>query len=341
MGETSVAKGVRSVADDYDAACKRLLAERQVLSRILKGCLDEFARADLQEIEHECLAGDVRIGVDPVERDEVAGRVLELSEEDTTPTEGRVTFDIRFDALLPRDEYEEVSRVHVEVNVEAQNKFKPGYPLVKRAMYYSGRMISMQGASVVSKSRYGRLRKVTSIWVCTHPDKSYIGTATSFRIEPKRLLGDADYPRSDYDLVEVVMLCLNCDDPGSSEGVLGMLEVLLATSMSASEKVSVLQDEYGMIMTESMNEEVSDMCNLSEGVLEEGREQERQKFAEERGRFAEERGRFAEERGRFAEERKRFLETAVSLVRDGLLGPREAADRFGLPEDELLRAMSA
>lgn len=89
MGETSVAKGVRSVADDYDAACKRLLAERQVLSRILKGCLDEFARVDLQEIEHECLAGDVRIGVDPVERDEVAGRVLELSEEDTTPTEGR------------------------------------------------------------------------------------------------------------------------------------------------------------------------------------------------------------------------------------------------------------
>ena len=68
------------------------------------------------------------------------------------------------------------------------------------------------------------------------------------------------------------------------------------------------------------------MCNLSEGVLEEGREQERQRFAEERGRFA--------------EERKRFFETAVSLVRDGLLGPREAAERFGLPEDDLLKAMA-
>ena len=62
------------------------------------------------------------------------------------------------------------------------------------------------------------------------------------------------------------------------------------------------------------------MCNLSEGVLEEGREQERQKFAEER---------------------KRFFETAVSLVRDGLLGPHEAAERFGLPEEDLLRAVTA
>ena len=193
LGDTSVAKGIRSVADDYDAACKRLLAERQVLSRILKGCMEEFAPADLQTIEHECLAGDVRIGTDPVDRDDVAGRVLELSEEDTTPAEGRVTFDIRFDALLPYDVNEDGSRVHVEVNVEAQNKFSPGYPLVRRAIYYSGRMISMQGANVVSKSRYGRLRKVTSIWVCTHPDKGYVATATSFRIVPKRLLGDADY----------------------------------------------------------------------------------------------------------------------------------------------------
>ena len=332
MGETSVARGIRSVANDYDAACKRLLAERQVLSRILQGCLDEFAALDLRVIEKECLAGDVRVGADPVGRDEVAGRVLGLSEEDATAAEGGVTFDIRFDAYLPGGMGEGDDRVHVEVNVEAQNRFNPGYPLVKRAIYYCGRMVSMQGADVVTKSRYGRLRKVTSIWVCTHPDRPRAGTATSFRIEPRSLLGNAKYPCADYDMLEVVMLCLNDADPGSSEGVLGMLEVLLATGVGAGEKVAALRDEYGMIMTDSMNEEVGDMCNLSEGVLEEGREQERQRFAEERGRFA-------EERGRFAEERQRFFETAVSLVRDGLLGPREAAERFGLPEDDLLKAL--
>ena len=60
------------------------------------------------------------------------------------------------------------------------------------------------------------------------------------------------------------------------------------------------------------------MCNLSEGVLEEGRRQERQKFAEER---------------------RRFFETAASLVRDGILGAREAAERFGLSEDDIVKAL--
>ena len=345
MGETSVAKGLRSIANDYDAACKRLLAERQVLSRILQGCLDEFATADLQTIEQTCLAGDVHIGTDPVDRDEAAGRVLALSAEDTTVAEGKATFDIRFYATVPGNNGDG-DCVSVEINVEAQNKYDPGYPLLKRAIYYCGRLISMQGTDVVSRSRYGRLRKVASIWVCTHPNKQHAGTATSFRIEPRDLIGNAEYQRPDYDLIEVVMLCLNDAEPGSSEGALGMLEVLLTTRMSAGKKLAWLSGRYGMIMTEAMNEEVDEMCNLSEGVLEEGREQERRKFAEERGRFAEERGRFAEERGRFAEERGRFaeergrfFETALSLVRDGILAPREAAERFGFPEGDILGAL--
>ena len=326
MGETSVAKGLRSVANDFDAACKRLLAERQVLSRILRGCLDEFAGANLQTIEQTCFAGDVHIGTDPVDRDEAAGRVLGLSEEDATVAEGKVYFDIRFNATIPDCEKDD-DYVSVEVNVEAQNKYDPGYPLLKRAVYYCGRLISMQGANVVSKSRYGRLRKVISIWVCTHPDEQRAGTVTSFRIEPRSLLGNAEYPRSDYDLIEVVMLCLNDHEPGSSEGALGMLEILLTTRMNADKKLALLSRRYGMIMTDSMNEEVDAMCNLSEGVLEEGREQGRAE-GREQGRAE----------GRELE-RRQFFEAAVSLVRDGLLAPREAAERFGFAEGELLRAL--
>ena len=118
-----------------------------------------------------------------------------------------------------------------------------------------------------------------------------------------------------------------------------MLEILLTPKISANKKLSMLRDGYGMIVSDNISEEVDYMCNLSEGVLEEGREQERRKFAEERRRFAEERGRFAEERGRFAEERGRFFETAASLVRDGLLGTHAAAERFGLSEDDLIKAL--
>ena len=72
MNDTSIARGVRSVASDYDTACKRLLSEKQVLSRILHEWLHEFAKTNPCDIEHKCLEGEPRIGVDRVDRDEAA-----------------------------------------------------------------------------------------------------------------------------------------------------------------------------------------------------------------------------------------------------------------------------
>ena len=57
------------------------------------------------------------------------------------------------------------------IDVEAQNKFYPGYPLIMRAMYYSSRMISSQYGTEFEKSHYEKIRKVCSVWVCLHPPK--------------------------------------------------------------------------------------------------------------------------------------------------------------------------
>ena len=61
------------------------------------------------------------------------------------------------------------------------------------------------------------------------------------------------------------------------------------------------------------------MCNLSEGVFQRGVDKGREEGREE--------------------ERARFLVTAASLVRDGVLALREAADRFGFSESELRSAL--
>ena len=41
----------------YDAACKRLLANKQVLARILKSCVPEFYDCDCKDIESKYIEG--------------------------------------------------------------------------------------------------------------------------------------------------------------------------------------------------------------------------------------------------------------------------------------------
>ena len=55
------------------------------------------------------------------------------------------------------------------------------------------------------------------------------------------------------------------------DGVLRMLDVLLSNETSEAEKRKILQDDYDIQMTQTMEREVSVMCNLSKGVREKGR----------------------------------------------------------------------
>ena len=66
------------------------------------------------------------------------------------------------------------------------------------------------------------------------------------------------------------MLCLGGPDGENYDGVLRMLDVLLSNETSEAEKRRILQDDYDIQMTRTMESEVSVMCNLSKGVMEKG-----------------------------------------------------------------------
>ena len=68
------------------------------------------------------------------------------------------------------------------------------------------------------------------------------------------------------------MLCLGGLDGENYDGVLRMLDVLLSNETSEAEKRKILQDDYDIQMTQTMEREVSVMCNLSKGVMEKGLE---------------------------------------------------------------------
>lgn len=87
-------------------------------------------------------------------------------------------YDIRFDALAPASG----DMIRLIVNVEGQNNFYPGYPLTKRVFYYCGRMISAQYGTVFTHKHYEKLKKVYSVWICTHPPRNRENTITKYHI---------------------------------------------------------------------------------------------------------------------------------------------------------------
>ncbi len=267
-GETTISQGLHTTDDSagYDAACKRVLSEKAILARIMKACLVEYQDCDVDEIAEKYIEGQPQVSAVPVLPDEGGSIISGLDTEDKSVHEGTVTYDIRFRATAPSSG----EPIGLIVNVEAQNDFYPGYPLIKRGIYYCCRMISSQYGREFSGSHYEKIKKVYSIWICMNPPKKRENTITRYRLMEEHLVGEATEPTRNYDLLSIIMLCLGGPDGENYDGVLRMLDVLLSNETGEAEKRKILRDDYDIQMTQTMQREVSVMCNLSKGVLEKG-----------------------------------------------------------------------
>ena len=253
-----------------DASCKRLLANKIILAWILKTCVEEYKDCGIQEIEENYIEGKPQIAEIAVHKDEIVPENHELIEgrqnEDNSILEGMITYDIRFDAVTPVDR-ELISMI---VNVEAQNDFYPGYPIIKRGIYYGSRMISSQYGTVFTNSHYEKMKKVYSIWVCINPPKYRENSINVYSFHEKQLIGSVNEKREFYDLIAIAMICLGSEEDKNCEGLVKLLTVLFSTEKDASEKKRILHDEFNIAMTKTMESEVYDMCNYSKGVEEKG-----------------------------------------------------------------------
>ena len=120
------------------------------------------------------------------------------------------------------------------------------------------------------KDCYEKIKKVYSIWICMDPPNYRANTITQYRLMEENLIGKVVEPVDHYDLLSIVMICLGGPEQANYSGILRMLDVLLSHETSEAEKKRVLQNDYGIPMTETIEREVSLMCNLSKGVEEKG-----------------------------------------------------------------------
>lgn len=268
--ENILAKNISSAGDkaSYDAACKRLLANRVVLAWIMKSCLEEYRNCDIQDIIEQYIEGKPDIAEVPVNIDEqVLGEQIEnRSTEDTSMYEGTVTYDIRFCAEVPALK----EKIRLIINIEAQNDFYPGYPIIKRGIYYCSRLISSQYGVEFSDAHYENIKKVYSIWICMNPPKYRRNSINRYSIKEEHLVGNSSEKVENYDLLTAIMICLGDSDDENVSGILKLLEVLLSPDREADEKKKILQNDFFIEMTKTLEREVSIMCNLSKGVEEKG-----------------------------------------------------------------------
>ena len=258
---------------EYDAAAKKLLSSKKILAWILKYCVEEFKDCSIADIRDRYIIGIPETASAPVLPDETnaaakvnADRISGERTEDTSVTEGKVTFDIRFRAITPRNEL-----VQLIINIEAQRSRRTSYPLLKRAMYYVSRLISSQYGVDFDKAQYGKIKKVYSIWLCMDaPDDR--GGITRYRMQEEPEYGNILDEKENYDLQQVVMVYVAHARADMENRLLNLLGELFVSEDDASRKKAELIEHYDIDLNENEERLVSTMCNLSVGVYVRGRE---------------------------------------------------------------------
>nr|WP_288663623.1 hypothetical protein [uncultured Dorea sp.] len=263
----------------YDESCKNILANKIILAWIMKSCMKEYKDSSICDIADHYIEGTPEISQREVHRDEVPasdpGKIRGENTEDKAVNEGTVRYDIMFRAILPQGQ----ERIELIINIEAQKDFYPGYPLIKRGIYYGCRMISSQYGTIFTNSHYEKIQKVYSIWICFNPPEKRKNSINIYSVKEKSVVGKVKEKEADYDLLIAVMICLdsgkeekegNYQEGTEESEILRLLEVLFSTEKELKEKEKILENEYGITMTYEEKEEVEKMCNLSEYVWEKG-----------------------------------------------------------------------
>lgn len=279
MEDTNLAQAISATNDSgstYDTNIKFLLADKQILSWILKYTLDEFKDMDVLDIRN-CIGNDIDVDTKSVEPGlSNLGRIKGTLTEDSVPGEGTIYYDIRFTAYC-RD-----TEMKILVNLEAQmtsDANKLGYHLENRIIFYLARMISAQKQTEFFHSDFDDLKPVRSIWICMDSDVME-DSIEEIGFESRLAYGNTKN-RHKTDLIKGIIVNIRNEaadtleiTPKSGNRLIAMLEEILSKK-TVVEKKQILTDEYGMIMTEELEGRMQNMCNLSELVKESAVKQER------------------------------------------------------------------
>ena len=222
----------------YDNSAKRLIAHKIILARILVKTVEEFKGMDPIEVA-ALIEGLPYISAVPVEPGltnavhfQNGQRLVVFNTENQELNEGLVRFDIVFYVRM-KDGLSQII-----INVEAQKDEPSDYEILNRAVFYVSRLVSSQKERDFENSSYDDIKSVYSIWIC----------------------------------MNIIMIGLAKELPEHDETyeLHRLLGALLSRELTIDEKLDIIGNEYDIPLEENFRKDMSTMCNLSQGVKEEG-----------------------------------------------------------------------
>lgn len=250
----------------YDSYCKTLLSDKNILAWILKSTVNEYAACSIEEIRDFYIEGIPSVSAISINAAETNSSIIGMRNEDTIPSEGRTTYDIIFYALSPIS----METKKIIIDIEAQNNYYPGYPIPTRGIFNGCRMISAQCERDFSNSHYEKINKVYSIWICMKPPARETNSIGSIHFIKEDLLGMVHIGHTAYDLITVLLIRLGGEKYPNYVGIIKLLDTLLSPVIPSQRKHEILQNEFNIPMTITFEKEINNMCNLSEGIYNDG-----------------------------------------------------------------------
>ena len=252
----------------YDNSAKRLIAHKIILARILIKTVEKFKGMDPLEVA-ALIEGIPYISTVPVELGltnavhfQNGKRIVGFNTENQELNEGLVRFDIVFYVRM-KDGLSQII-----INVEAQKDEPSDYKILNRAVFYVSRLISSQKEKDFENSSYDDIKCVYSIWICMNMEEN---TMSHIHLTKEDMIGSYEW-KGNLDLLNIIMIGLAKELPEHDETyeLHRLLGALLSRELTGDEKLDIIGNEYDIPLEENFRKDMSTMCNLSQGVKEEG-----------------------------------------------------------------------
>ena len=261
-----------NAADDkaqYDVRVKRLLAQKSVLARILVRTIDEFKGMQPEDVV-SYIEGEPKIGIVPVEpgltnaENKAGQRIVGFNTENAEINEGLVRFDIIFYVRMKN------GLSQIIVNIECQKDEPSAYQILNRAIFYVSRLVSSQKERDFVNTNYDDIKQVFSIWICMDMEyncMSHIHLTKDEILRPHAWKGNLD-------LLNIVMIGVTNDIPEQDDNyeLHRLIGTLVSNKLGEQEKLEIIEQEYNIPINNEFREEVTTMCNLSDGIEERAEE---------------------------------------------------------------------
>lgn len=324
--ETYISKTLSALGDGVakvDEKIKALLADKQILARILKYSVEDFKEYDILEIinrieEVEILEVPVDAGLSYKSKNEF-GKISGSNTEDNVPGEGVIYYDIRFNVTKGK------KRIKVLINIEVQattSVSRLGYHIENRMTYYLSRMISAQKEQEFFGSDYDKIKEVISIWICMDARKNE-DSIIEYQLRPEVKFGENIHPE-EINLLKGILIKIRGGKnmTQSKNKLIEMLEYVIADH-SVEEKKNYLKNECGVEMTKELERKVEAMGEsmgraILQGMLEDAWDKG---VAQERRNTEKERENLQRERENTQKEREHAIAAFIS---------------FGIPKEKIL-----